>query len=203
MDRDGYQKIPRAFKPYECRSFHDISVSKGGKRQTYCVEDSYVAELCAVDFDTVVKKLYASMRETCGKSPCSVDALYYSGQHVFAIEFKTGKVDATGIVRKLYDSTMCLIEHAGKSFAWAREHVVAVVVATKLAVEREIAQRNKRQTSTRTVFSRARMYQRNPAIGEGRLPLWNLGVLEQVLVSKVYTLAPDDFALFAEKLEWE
>lgn len=203
MNRDGYQKIPRPFKTYGCKSFREISISKGGKKQKYCVENSYVSELKAIEFDTVVAGLYASLQKDTGRRPCSVDALFYSGQDVYAIEFKTGKVCTTDVVRKLYDSVMCLIEHARGSFDWARSHVVAVVVATKEMVEKESKNRDKNKTSSRTVFSRARAYQRNPEIGEGRRPLWGLDKLEQILVSKVYTLSPEDFALFAEKRDWE
>lgn len=84
MDRDGYQKIPRSFRKYGCRSFHEISVSKGGKKQTFCVDDTYVADLQAVDFDEVKKGLYAPICKRCGHMPCSVDALYLSGQRVYS-----------------------------------------------------------------------------------------------------------------------
>ena len=203
MDRDGYQKIPRSFRKYGCKSFHDISVSKGGKKQTYCVANSYVADLSAVNFDDVKKGLYSSLCKRCGHIPCSVDALYFSGQNVYAVEFKTGKVDVTGVVRKLYDSVMCFIEYAGKDFKWARERMSAIVVAAKGAIEKDRASRKAKMPKAQRIFSRASFYQHNPGIGEGRVQLWGLGNLEGVLLSSVYTLSPEEFNAFAERAEWQ
>lgn len=202
MDRDGYQKIPRSFRKYGCRSFHEISVSKGGKKQTFCVDDTYVSDLQAVDFDEVKKGLYAPICMRCGHMPCSVDALYMSGQCVYAVEFKTGRINATGVTRKLYDTVMCFIEHAGRDFKWARERMIAVVVAAKGVVEKERKERQQKMSVAQRIYSRAGSYQKNPDIGEGRVQLWGLGNLEGVLFSKVYTLSPDEFNSLAQRREW-
>lgn len=204
MDRDGYQKIPRSFRKYGCKSFHEISVSKGGKTQTFCVSDSYVADLKAVEFDTVKNGLYASMIRRCnGRCPRSVDALYMSGQNVYAVEFKTGNVKPLDVFRKLYDTVMCFIEHDGRDFKWARSRMIAVVVASKGVVEKDRDSLKSKMPKAQRVFSRASSYQVKPGIGEGRIQSWGLGKLEGVLLSRVYTLSPDEFDSFAEKNEWE
>lgn len=204
MDRDGYQKIPRSFRKYGWKSFHDISVSKDGKKQTFCVADSYVADLLAVDFDAVKNGLYASMARQCdGHCPRSVDALYMSGRNVYAVEFKTGKVKPLDLVRKLYDTVMCFIEHDRRDFKWSRSRMVAVVVASKGVVEKDRDSLKTKMPKAQRVFSRAGFYQVKPGIGEGRVQSWGLGKLEGVLVSRVYTLSPDEFNSFAERNEWE
>ncbi len=204
MDRDGYQKIPRSFRKYGCKSFHDISVSKDGKKQTFCVADSYVADLTAVDFDAVKNGLYASMARQCdGHCPRSVDALYMSGRNVYAVEFKTGRVKPLDLVRKLYDTVMCLIEHDGRNFKWFRSRMVAVVVASRGVIEKDRESLKTKMAKAQRVFSRAGFYQAKPGIGEGRVQSWGLGKLEGVLFSSVYTLSPEEFDAFAERREWQ
>ena len=43
--------------------------------------------------------------------PCSNDALYVQDKnHWFFFEFKNGKIDATQLYRKIYDSIIMLLE---------------------------------------------------------------------------------------------
>ena len=205
MDRDGLSRLPRCMREFCNKTFRDISVSKDGKKKTkYCVKGSHASTITAVEFDKVQSELYASMQIKTLHLPASVDALYYSGNLIYGIEFKTGSLNVTEIVRKIYDSAICLVEHCKNKLTQLRESFEIIVVASALEVKSAEQQRktDSRHGKANAVISRRRMFQMFPRIGEGATPLWGLDKIEGVIVRRVYTISPPDFEEFCVRHDW-
>ena len=199
--------VPRSLRAYFGRTFCQISESKPGTKVSFCVQDSDASSLSAVEFDTFKKDRYASMWQKCGHLPCSVDALYFpkGKNQIFAVEFKTGDANGTNLVRKIYDTIMCLSEYGGIRFSYerARKELCYVVVAPERDIKAEEKSRQKRQSANLAcALSRAMVYQDNPEFGEGARAFFGLNKLEGVIVSRVFTLSPGKFAAFARDQRW-
>ena len=188
MDRDGLSRLPRCMRGFCGKTFREISVSKSGKKKTkYCAKGSHASTITAVEFDKVQSELYASMLSRTLHLPASVDALYYSGNMTYGIEFKTGSHNNTELVRKIYDSAICLVEHCKNKLTQLRESFEIIVVASQLEIMREEQQRNTkaRHGKANAVIGRSRKFQAFPRIGEGATPLWGLNKIEGVIVHRV------------------
>ncbi len=205
MDRDGFSRLPRCMRGFCSKTLREISVSKPGKKKTkYCAKGSHASTITAVEFDKVQAKLYAPMLGRTLHLPASVDALYYSGNMIYGIEFKTGSVNHTEIVRKIYDSAICLVEHCKGKLTQLRESFEVIVVASKLEIMHEEAQRNTkaRHGTANVVIGRSRKFQVFQRIGEGATSLWGLDKIEGVIVHRVYTISPEDFEEFCMRHDW-
>ena len=121
---------------------HLTSLKKASKRKNddeielmtempmHAFDISPECEKQCVEFDSVQREI-ASQHGTL--LPCSVDALMSNGSVVFAIEFKTGRVDMVNVHRKIYDTVLTFIEYDGKDLAFTRERFVYVLVLSRLS----------------------------------------------------------------------
>lgn len=211
MDIGGGHHVPRSLRRCVLKeggnedTFHVLSknTSKSGVR--HCIDaKAKTAELTAVNFDAFTANAYKEVKQQCGHLPCSVDALFFGGTGTFAVEFKTGDCNATQLVRKIYDTVMCLYEKAGRSFdvCWARKDLTVVVVCSKQEYQSECALLTGKQKKDARVIRRAITYQRKPDLHEGRRVFFGLDKLSGIIVSAVYTLSPADFDEFAERQGW-
>lgn len=205
MDRDGLSRLPRCMRGFCQKTFRDISISKAGhKKAKYCVRGSLPSSITAVDFDSVTKSLYGYFCRKTNRMPASVDALFYSGSIVYGVEFKTGETNITEIVRKIYDTAICMMEHCKKTLKWVRECFQVIIVAKALEVENSERQRKKmiRGSKVNSVISRSRSFQQYPRIGEGSIPLWGLDKIEGLIAFRIYTITPTEFEVFCERQDW-
>lgn len=205
MDRDGYSRLPRCMKGFCGKTFREISISKlGGNNAKYCVKGSHASSITAVDFDSVKKKLYGPLCKKTKRMPASVDALFCSGRIFYGIEFKTGDTNATDIVRKIYDTAICMMEHCKKTLIWVRDYFQVVVVAKSLEVENAEKQRRKavQRYKVNTVIGRSRSFQQYPRIGDGAIPLWGLDKIEGLIANRIFTITPKEFEELCERNDW-
>ena len=203
MDRDGLSRLPRCMKRFCQKTFRDISISKARVAKIeYCAEGSHASTITAVDFDSVIRDLYAALWRKIGRLPASLDSIFCSGRVFYGIEFKTGRTNATEIVRKIYDTVLCMIEQCNKSLSWVRNNFQVVIVARRLEVEQGEQNRRKKKNKAMKVVGRSIAFQKYPRIGEGATPLWGLEKIEGLVASKIYTITPTEFDEFCERHDW-
>lgn len=81
-----------------------------------------------VCFDDV-KKAYVKNNIKVSGFPCSVDGLFLDEKSDFIfVEFKSGTVDKNQFLKKIYDSSIILMDKQKKTVEWLREHVRLLLV---------------------------------------------------------------------------
>ena len=142
------RKLPR-------KSLHELSGTTHEEKRTFCVPDSIFGKKKAVDFDRFKDSRYSSGNNR----PCSMDALLLpreTSQILYGIEFKTGDVEAVNLVRKIYDTVLCLWEHVEPKcdIRWSRTSFEAVVVATEEEISKARRNRFNKQSNEFRVINR-------------------------------------------------
>lgn len=184
-------------------SLHELSGTKHASSRSFCLPDSPWEKIKAVDFDTFKENTYPKG----SKLPCSVDALCLPKtalQILYGIEFKTGDVEPVNLVRKIYDTVICLWEHVESKcdFRWSRTSFVAVVVATEEEISKERRNRFNKQSNEFRVINRPYYFPKKHAGSSRESPLWGLKDLQGVVVRCVHTLSPSEFEQFAIDHKW-
>ena len=195
MKHEDAARFPFPLKGGTCDSFHELSYDR--ESGSYCIDEtSTAAEIEAVDFDAFKEAVYQPLRGKTGRLPCSVDALYLHRDTLYAVEFKTGTPENWNLIRKAYDTVMCLTEHGmrGFSYEWARCHMTYVVVCSDEGVKKSIG--GSKVANRVLHYTGKRMY-------SGGKRFENLQTIAGVLVSNVFVQTPVDFENFAKKLNWE
>ena len=190
------RKLPR-------KSLHELSGTTHEENRTFCVPDSIFGKKKAVDFDGFKDSRYSSGNNR----PCSMDALFLpreTSQILYGIEFKTGDVEAINLVRKIYDTVICLWEHVEPKcdFRWSRASLEAVVVAPEEEISKARRNRFNKQSNEIRVINRPYYFPKKHAGSRRESPLWGLKDLQAVVVRRVYTLSPSEFEQFAIEHRW-
>ena len=127
-----------------------------------------------------------------------------TSQILYGIEFKTGDVEAINLVRKIYDTVICLWEHVEPKcdFRWSRASLEAVVVAPEEEISKARRNRFNKQSNEIRVINRPYYFPKKHAGSRRESPLWGLKDLQAVVVRRVYTLSPSEFEQFAIEHRW-
>ena len=190
MNRTELNSHAREFRKH-LSTFYETSKSKPDDKTSeikYCITKEVALE--AVDFDAVQRDWYKIKHANGEKSPCSVDAMYFTDGKIYAVEFKSGaNVESVNLVRKIYDTVMALIEKDGQDIATCRSKVEYIVVAALGKSNQEI------------VTTRAAEYRTRPWDAHA-WDRWKLYNLEKVIVSRTYVIPPSLFSRFAKSKHW-
>lgn len=183
MSLEHVRELQQCVSTFYATSRRKMDDARGCNLPEYCLSEK--CDWKAIDFDSVQHKWYANVREQTGKMPCSVDAICLARGNIYAVEFKCGKnIDGPNLFRKIYDTVMGFIEHAGLNFEACRQQIVYVVVAPLKNDE--------------YVISRVNRYinrpWENPRNGWDR---WKLSSLCGVIVRQTIVLPPELFSDFA------
>ena len=120
-------RIPEEFVDF-CATISHCSWDDAHHRSLIC-SDERIA-----DFDAV-KDEYAEQLNIAHKKSCSADAIFLDGEGEYVlVEFKSGRVDPKGVIRKIYDSALILADRENVSISWLREHVRFVLVYPKSGI---------------------------------------------------------------------
>ncbi len=151
-------------------------------------------KIVGVDFDAVRRKWHPKQRDTDTNVPCSVDALVLTGEGLFLIEFKSGKVDKANLYRKIYDSLIMLFEHDNQNIKTMRQSATCILVATQL--------QSYMNTSTlRSICYGRKELWLSPKYKDV-FDRWDLKNLEGFVVSKTYCMPPRLFDRFVKIKRW-
>ena len=169
------------------KSLSELSATKSKLEEDkkYCIEPtSRAGRVQAVDFDAV-KEYWRSGRFVFkGKS---ADALIVDGSEYYLIEFKTGRIVADDLLRKVYDSAMALVEYNVLTWDQCKQHLTFVLVGTE--VEMRLAHLRKKSAVDYT----------NPSYsGVNQDPRTVVG--QVVKGFEIYT--PAEFVAFAVEKQW-
>ena len=116
------------------------------------------------------KSLKDSRYSSGNNRPCSMDALFLpreTSQILYGIEFKTGDVEPINLVRKIYDTVICLWEHVEPKcdFRWSRTSFEAVVVAPEEEISKARRNRFNKQSNEIRVINRPYYFPMREAVG--------------------------------------
>lgn len=197
MRHEDVEILPDRFQRMAMREFR--SLSKDEANSVYCLSENLsVGQMKAIDFDTFTEKSYCQKGTGSSRLPRSVDSLFFHGQDAYAIEFKNGNPDNLDLVRKIYDTVMCLTEHVDSNFnyAWARRKLTYLVVCSDERVQRQI--------TAVALSGRVDAYKRTSQDEERVCRRFeNLQALTGVLVSRFKALTPEGFDIMANKEGWK
>ena len=96
----------------------------------YCFDLEPECNLQCIDFDAVQRSI--ALRHNIPLA-CSVDAVLCSKKEIYAIEFKTGRVDTLNVNRKIYDTVLTWLENRRQTVAYTRERMTYVLVLSILS----------------------------------------------------------------------
>ena len=188
MKQSDFGLFPKDLRDMSFRkSLAELSATKSKLEEDkkYCIEPTSSAGMVqALDFDAVKEHWRDGKFVFKGKS---ADALIVDGSEYYLIEFKTGRIVADDLLRKVYDSAMALVEYNVLTWDQCKQHLTFVLVGTE--VETRLAHLRKKSVADYT----------NPSYsGVNQDPRTVVG--QVVKGFEIYT--PAEFEAFAEGKNW-
>lgn len=117
-----------------------------------------------VCFDDV-KNAYIKNDINASGIPCSVDGLFLDEKSDFIfVEFKSGAVNKKQFIKKVYDSSIILMDKQKKTVKWLREHVRLLLVHGD-ANPNDESRRNLARLGSQRASHPVRPYLSEPSVG--------------------------------------
>lgn len=165
-------------------------VSYDDKNKEYMI----TSQLQVINFDKVKKEYCKNF--SIKSPPKSCDGLYISGDKIFLLEFKNGKVDSFDVGRKIYDSILIFSDLTESRISETRKNVEYILIYNK---EKNNSGREDEKNSARNIQQSEnyeKLEQSFFKIAKEEMKKFNLERFETYVLKEIHTYTKEEFEKF-------